>query len=129
MFKQLTNYIVAHEMAIVLILIIAIVAVLAFYAFVRKVPFAKRALYYLVCEAEKQFGSGTGELKFAMVSTRIYAYLPFYIKIFISEKRLSEWIEDALIALKRQLCSGMNLKGMYDVDAPKLKMVTKGLGE
>lgn len=39
-------------------------------------PYVKQMLFYLVTEAERIFGGGTGDLKYAAVTTWIYEKLP-----------------------------------------------------
>lgn len=57
-------------------------------------------LYTLVTEAERQYGSGTGELKKAAVISWVHDKLPAILKIIITETRLSELIEKALAFAK-----------------------------
>ena len=58
-------------------------------------------LISLVTEAERQFGTGTGVLKKATVITWAYAQIPDRIKPFITEKRLTLWLEEALKTAKK----------------------------
>lgn len=58
-------------------------------------------LYTLVTEAERQYGSGTGELKKAAVISWLCDKLPAILKIIITETRLTKWIEDALTYAKK----------------------------
>lgn len=53
-------------------------------------------LFAFVTEAEKEYGSGTGALKKAKVMTWVYERLPAVAKLFITEKMLSNWVENAL---------------------------------
>lgn len=57
----------------------------------------------LVNEAEVKFGSGTGALKYEFVVGRLYAVLPGYIKLFITEKLLDYFIETAVNELQEYL--------------------------
>lgn len=59
-------------------------------------------LYNLITEAEKNYGSGTGQLKLAAVISGIYEKLPAIIKIVITENRLVKWIEDVLRQAKQK---------------------------
>lgn len=57
-------------------------------------------LYTLITEAERQYGSGTGELKKAAVISWLYEILPAILKVFVTESRVSEWVEVALAFAK-----------------------------
>lgn len=85
---------------ITLVVLLAIVAVFVFLAVRGKKKIIFKMLYALVNEAEKQFGSGTGKLKFAYVVEKIYSLLPSFFKIFITYKTLEKWIEKVLAEAK-----------------------------
>lgn len=70
-----------------------------------------KILYSLVTEAEKQFGSGTGELKQAYVIEKVYNALPAVLKTFVSAKRLGEWVDDALALAKEKWGKNANVDG------------------
>lgn len=57
----------------------------------------------LVDEAERKFGSGTGELKYNYVVKRLYGFMPGYVRLFVSEKLLDLWIETAVNELQEYL--------------------------
>ena len=95
-----------------LILIIAILAVVAFVVFLAvrgKKEIIYKMIYALVCEAEEQFGSGTGKQKFAYVMEKIYAELPPIFKILIDYKTLEKWIEMALAEAKEHWAKKANV--------------------
>jgi len=54
----------------------------------------------LVVKAEKELGSGTGELKYAMVVEQIYYVLPWIIRVFFTRAEIDNMIEDAVEHLK-----------------------------
>ena len=83
----------------ILLVVAAIIAVL-YFAFKGNKSVIMKMLYALVTEAEKELGSGTGALKLATVIAQIYPELPAFLKLFVSEKTLTKWIEDALAAAK-----------------------------
>lgn len=56
--------------------------------------------FYLVVKAEREFGKGTGELKYAFVITWLYEKLPPLLKWLFTEKELDEIIEDSVQRLK-----------------------------
>lgn len=59
-------------------------------------PYVKQMLFYLVTEAERHFGGGTGELKYAAVTTWIYEKLPAVVRFFFTAKQIDKLIEDAV---------------------------------
>lgn len=83
-------------------LAVAIVYVVLLYKNNKKIEIYK-IIQGLVCEAEIRFGSGTGDLKYEYVVNKIYTLLPFYVKMFVSEKLLDIWIETAVDELQEIL--------------------------
>ena len=71
-------------------------------------------LYSLVTQAEKEFGDGTGSLKYAAVVDWIYQRLPAVLKLIFTEKNLNAMIEDALAKAKEQWAKNNNLQGYID---------------
>lgn len=83
-----------------ILLIVAAVAAIVFFAFKGNKSVIMKMLYALVTEAEKELGSGTGSLKLATVIAQIYPKLPAVIKLFVTEKTITKWVEDALATAK-----------------------------
>ncbi len=83
-----------------ILLIVAAATVIIFAIFKGNKSVVMRMLYSLVTEAEQIYGAGTGSLKLAAVIDEIYPNLPAVIKLFISDKTLVKWVEDALTAAK-----------------------------
>ena len=71
-------------------------------------------LYSLVTQAEKEFGDGTGSLKYAAVVDWIYQRIPAVLKLIFTEKNLNAMIEDALAKAKEQWAKNNNLQGYID---------------
>ena len=67
--------------------------------------YAKQICFYLVCQAEAEFGNGTGTLKYAAVTSWLYDRLPVICKIFLTEKQVDTLIEDAVTQMKEYLSS------------------------
>ena len=109
---SIISFIGAHWDSI-LIIICAAVALGLLY-FKGQKAFVYKILYSLVTEAEKQFGSGTGELKQAYVLKQIYNALPSVLKAFISAERLGNWIDDVLISAKKKWAENGNIAGYID---------------
>ena len=85
----------------VILLMIIIVAV-AVYAFEKGKNGLYAAALYLVSVAEEEWGSKTGQIKFAEVISSIKKTYPI-ISLFIREEKLEQIIEDSLIEMKRIL--------------------------
>lgn len=85
---------------ILILIALVIAAAVAALAFDGNKSIVMKMLYALVTEAEKEFGGGTGSLKLASVMTEIYPKIPAIIKIFLSDKMLANWIEEALVRAK-----------------------------
>jgi len=77
-----------------------------------KTDFVRRIILALVTEAEKRYGTGTGELKYNHVVERIYEVLPWIIRILYSKEQVDKMIEDAVEYLKRYLVEGRDLQGI-----------------
>lgn len=89
-----------------IIFLIALVAVIVMCILLLKTKYKKQAsevLLYLVTQAEQQFGGGTGELKFSAVASWLYNQLPSMAKVILSEKTISNLIEDAVTYMKKYL--------------------------
>ena len=67
-------------------------------------------LFYLVVEAEREFGNGTGSLKYAAVTTWLYDRLPTIIKILFTDKQIDEMIEQAVKDMKEYLDTNKDAK-------------------
>ncbi|AHM56428.1 hypothetical protein EAL2_c11300 [Peptoclostridium acidaminophilum DSM 3953] len=63
----------------------------------------RKVILSLVVKAEKELGSGTGELKYAMVVERIYYVLPWIVRVFFTRAEIDNMIEDAVEHLKMYL--------------------------
>lgn len=83
-----------------LMLIAAAIAAVGFSVYRGNKSVVMKMLYALVTEAEKEYGGGTGSLKLATVITTVYPKLPAVVKLFITEKSLTAWVEEALTKAK-----------------------------
>lgn len=70
----------------------------------------KQILFNLVTQAEKQFGSGTGSLKYAAVADWIYQRIPAVLKLLFTEKDIADMIEAVLEEAKKAWGTNENLK-------------------
>lgn len=74
----------------------------------------KKILFNLVTQAEKQFGSGTGELKFAAVADWIYQRIPAVMKLLFTEQDIADMIEAVLEEAKKAWGANENIKGYIE---------------
>ena len=75
-------------------------------------------LFNLVTQAEREFGSGTGALKYAAVSDWIYQRLPAVLKLLFTEKDIDTMIEAALTEAKKKWDTNENMKSY--IEAPTI---------
>jgi galactitol-specific phosphotransferase system IIC component len=84
---------------LILAVIIAIIVMIR-QGYIKQV---KQGLLYLVTKAEQEFGSGTGELKYAAVADWIYEKLPAIARLFLSAETIDSLIELAVDEMKDYL--------------------------
>ena len=84
----------------------------------------KQILFNLVTQAEKQFGSGTGSLKYAAVADWIYQRIPAVLKLLFTSNDIEKMIEDVLEEAKKAWGANENLKGY--IDTPSVESLLVG---
>ena len=87
----------------------------------------KQMLFNLVTQAEKQFGSGTGSLKYAAVADWIYQRIPAVLKLLFTSSDIEKMIEAALEEAKKAWGANENLKGY--IDTPSVESLLVGIEE
>ena len=87
----------------------------------------KQILFNLVTQAEKQFGSGTGSLKYAAVADWIYQRIPAVLKLLFTSSDIEKMIEAALEEAKKARGANENLKGY--IDTPSVESLLVGIEE
>ena len=87
----------------------------------------KQILFNLVTQAEKQFGSGTGSLKYAAVADWIYQRIPAVLKLLFTSSDIEKMIEAALEEAKKEWGANENLKGY--IDTPSVESLLVGIEE
>lgn len=87
----------------------------------------KQILFNLVTQAEKQFGSGTGSLKYAAVADWIYQRIPAVLKLLFTSSDIEKMIEAALEEAKKAWGANENLKGC--IDTPSVESLLVGIEE
>jgi len=97
----MTNFIIANWDS-VLVVILFIVACIVL---VRKgsAVYVRQMLFYLVTQAEAEYGAGTGDLKYAAVTTWLYERIPAILKFLFTAKQIDEMIEAAVEHMKEYL--------------------------
>ncbi|MDD2459247.1 MAG: hypothetical protein PHQ83_12155 [Eubacteriales bacterium] len=85
---------------IAILAVAVLLFVLARFGYKRQVS---EILFYLVVLAEKQFGGGTGEIKFAAVTAWIYERIPIALRLLFTQQEISNLIELAVTRMKEYL--------------------------
>lgn len=90
--------------ALVIILIAACAGIIWFVKLPSgtKIANVKEWLKWAVVEAERQLGSGTGQLKLRLVYDMAIKQFPWIVQI-VSFESFSEWVDEALDWMKAQL--------------------------
>lgn len=97
------------------ILVVLLIVIVLLFMYKRgKKDFVRQVILSLVVQAEKALGSGTGELKYAMVIENVYKVLPLILTILISKKELDNLIENSVQYLKKYLEKDKDLLGYDD---------------
>ena len=110
--------------------VLVVVAFLALVAVLIKrgeTKILKQILFNLVTQAEKQFGSGTGSLKYAAVADWIYQRIPAVLKLLFTSNDIEKMIEDVLEEAKKAWGANENLKGY--IDTPSVESLLVGIEE
>lgn len=97
----------------ILVVLLFIIGLLFLYRKNKK-EFVRQIVLSLVVQAEKALGSGTGELKYAMVVENVYKVLPYILTLLISKKELDNMIESSVQYLKEYLKKDKDLLGYED---------------
>ena len=113
------------NLASIIVVVIAIVGLMVLYKLGKK-DTVKKIILALVVQAEKTLGSGTGELKYAMVIDAIYNKLPFILRFLFTKKEMDTFIEEAVVKMKEVLSKGVTLTG-YD-DEKYISTLSDGTG-
>lgn len=101
----------------IIILVAVVLLIVAYKAGHRNT--VKKIILSLVVQAEKALGSGTGELKYAMVIEAVYNKLPAVMRFLFTPEEIDNMIEEGVDKLKEILASGVTLDG-YDDEQLKI---------
>lgn len=104
---------IKFNLSSILVVLLLIVGLLFIYKKGKK-EFVRQIVLSLVVQAEKALGSGTGELKYAMVVENVYKVLPYILRLLISKRELDNIIEGSVRYLKEYLKKDKDLLGYED---------------
>ena len=102
---------------IVAIILVVVIIILVLLLQTKYKKYASEILFYLVTEAEKEFGGGTGQLKYSAVFTWLYEKLPTLAKIILPKRVVSGLIEAAVSKMKEYLESNIKASEFVSNDA------------
>lgn len=109
---NILNFLLANWDSVLVVLFFLIVVVVLIKRGETKI--LKQILFNLVTQAEKQFGSGTGSLKFAAVADWIYQRIPAVLKLLFTEADIAKMIEAVLEEAKAAWGANENIKGYIE---------------
>ncbi len=105
---EIMKFLVANwDSVLVIVGFLALVAVLIKRG---ETKILKNILFKLVTQAEREFGSGTGTLKYAAVSDWLYQRMPAVLKFLFTEKDIDNMIEAVLAEAKEKWGTNDNVK-------------------
>jgi len=109
-----------QQIMINILVALTIIAVIVILWYTGRKTIAKKIVFYLVVQAERELGGGTGKLKYATVIGKVYPILPTIVRTFVSDKQLDEWIEEGVDQLKTVCVNSSNTVRDTVADTNKL---------
>ncbi len=106
----MSNFIISNSQIILVVL--AFVLLILYKVNRREVM--HKIILGLVVQAEKELGSGTGELKYAYVIYKLYNSLPSVLRLLYTRKEIDTYITEEVAKLKEILSKGINLNSYED---------------
>lgn len=106
------TFIVNNWQSILVVLILVTVLIVLYKH--NKKEVVRKIILSLVVQAEKELGSGTGELKYAYVIGKFYNSLPGIVKLLYTQKEIDTFITEGVAKLKEVLSKGYNLNSYND---------------
>jgi len=104
---------IKYNLASIIVVVLVLIALAVLYKLGKK-DTVKKIVLALVVQAEKTLGSGTGELKYALVLEAIYSKLPYILRFLFTKKEIDTFIEEAVRKMKDILSKGVTLTGYDD---------------
>ena len=97
----MVDFIKSNLSSILFVIMVVLAMILAIrLGYIKQV---KQMLLAFVIKAEKEFGGGTGEIKFAAVAGWVWERLPAVARFFISQTDVGNLIEEAVAYMKEYL--------------------------
>lgn len=112
---EILKFLLANWDSVLLVVVIAVSLILLYKH--GRVEIVKKILFSLVSRAEKEFGSGTGELKKAAVIEWIYSSLPKIVTVLITPKEIERLIESVLEYAKTKWAANSALQEYIDPES------------
>lgn len=97
---SILNFLLANWDSVLLVIIVVAAAIVLYRR--GETALLENLLFALVTKAEREFGSGTGELKRATVIGWVYERLPRIAQLVISQKTIERLLENALEYAKQK---------------------------
>ena len=97
-----------------ILVVVAFVAVCVYLWRNNNRELVSKMILSLVVQAEKTLGSGTGDLKYALVVDGVYTKLPRIITLLYSKRDIDKMIQSGVSKLKEMLDSGVSLTSYDD---------------
>lgn len=104
---------IANNWMNIAVVIVFIAVLMLLYKYNRRET-VRKIILSLVVQAEKAFGSGTGELKYAYVIDKFYNNLPGILKLLYTPKEIDAYITEGVAKLKELLSNGISLSSYDD---------------
>ncbi len=111
-------FIITNWDSVLIVLVITAILVILYKR--GRVEIVKKILFALVSQAEKEFGSGTGELKKSVVIQWVYEKLPKIVTCLFSPKEVENLIESVLEYAKTKWAANTALNN-YVSQTPETK--------
>lgn len=95
----------SHVIIAIIIIIIAIISATLKFLYLtkeKKIANIKEWLKYAVTLAEKELGSGTGQLKLRQVYNMAVTQFPWVVQL-VDFEQFSKWVDEALDWMKKQI--------------------------
>lgn len=110
----MANFLINYWFIVIIAIAVIVVAAYCVYAFIHRpsteqIRKVKEWLLYAVAEAEKELGSGTGQIKLRYVYDMFISKFPFLTKV-ISFELFSKLVDEVLVKFEDMLKSNVALK-------------------
>lgn len=125
----MTLYSQPQTLVAIIVGVILAVAILAYLVYTNRIPQAKKIVLALVIEAEKSFDVKTGKAKLSYVLGLAYPKLPTSVRLFITQEKLQDMIEEAVSYLNDNLKASLSTTTNVSTDIVETPTVTSEVEE